>query len=399
MQIQIYGDIIGGESERWSSDDVTPSAFSSALRDIGADEDLTISINSCGGDVTAGMAIVAAIGALRTQGHRTRAVVEGLAASMASVIACACDEIHMHGGAMLMVHNPWTLIQGDAPELQKQIEVLEKMKAAMVSIYRTKFDMAEDGISRLMDEETWISTDDIGKYKLRATVIDGTARIAASVTKAAYYAHIKRHIRGQLMDEDDDKKKTEDEQTEDTPADPHAEDQHAEEQVDTSTEDKPVEEKPTEDEQTDKPTEETVGTLRERIAELERENEELHRQIDAPVEDRVRGMQSRMQMQINAQKTEFENQLQARAEELTKAQAEVTSLRADLEKVKGELQTTASALDDKTRALAQLNAGVLTPNATAPTPRTRDEARRALARMPMDKRADYYKAHRKLIDG
>lgn len=346
MTMQIYGDIIGSESERWSSDDVTPSAFSSALRDIGADEDLTISINSCGGDVMAGMAIVAAIGTLRTQGHRTRAVVTGLAASMASVIACACDEIHMHGGAMLMVHNPWTMIQGDAPELKKQIEVLEKMKTSMVAVYRTKFDMVEDEISRMMDDETWISTEDIGKYKLRASVMEGTSRIAASISKSKFYARVKDHIMAE-----------------------------------------------------DKPTEETVETLRERIQELERENEELRRQLDAPEEDRVRGMQSRMQMQINAQKTEFENQLQARAAELTKAQAEVTSLRADLEKVKGELQTTASALDDKTRALAQLNAGVLTPNAATPAPKTRDEARRALARLPMDKRADYYNAHRSLIDG
>ena len=343
MTINIYGDIIGSESERWSPDDVTPSAFSSAVRDIGTDEDLTISINSCGGDVMAGMAIVAAIGALRTQGHRTRAIITGLAASMASVIACACDELEMHEGAMLMVHNPWTLIQGDAPELQKQIEVLEKMKSSMASIYRTKFGMTDDEIARMMDEETWISTEDIEKDKLNASVVEGASRIAASISKSKFYARVKDHI----MAED----------------------------------------------------EQTVETLRERIQELERGNEELRRQLDAPVEDRVRGMQSRMQMQINAQKTEFENQLQARAEELTKAQAEVTSLRADLEKVKGELQTTASALDDKTRALAQLNAGVLTPNAATPAPKTRDEARRALARLPMDKRADYYNAHRILIDG
>lgn len=247
---------------------------------------------------------------------------------------------------MLMVHNPWTMIQGDAPELKKQIEVLEKMKTSMVAVYRTKFDMVEDEISRMMDDETWISTEDIGKYKLRASVMEGTSRIAASISKSKFYARVKDHIMAE-----------------------------------------------------DKPTEETVETLRERIQELERENEELRRQLDAPEEDRVRGMQSRMQMQINAQKTEFENQLQARAAELTKAQAEVTSLRADLEKVKGELQTTASALDDKTRALAQLNAGVLTPNAATPAPKTRDEARRALARLPMDKRADYYNAHRSLIDG
>ena len=354
--------------------------------DVPAGEDVEIRINSCGGDVFGGLAIVAAVNTFRTNGHKTRAVVEGLAASMASVVACACDELVMHEGSMLMIHNPWTLIEGDAEELKKQAEIMGKIKNTMIGIYQKKFAMSSEEISRLMDEETWISTDDIEKYKLDAEVIEGTARIAASVTKERYYAKLKERRMTNEKDKDEDEQKPVEEKP---------------------TEETPVEEKPTEDTEDtddDKPAEDededdTVEELRERIAELEQENEELKRQLDAPVEERVRGMQSKMQARINAREKEFENQLQARKEELTQAHAEVTSLRADLEKVTNELQTTASALATKTNALETLNSGVLTPHAVVPTPHTRDEARRALAKTPMGERAAYYKTHRDLIDG
>ncbi len=369
--------------------------------DIPEGEDVDIRINSCGGSVFGGMAIVAAISTLRQNGHKTRAIVEGLAASMASVVACACDELQMHEGSMLMIHNPWTLIEGDAEELKKQAALMEKVKRDMLAVYMKKFDLPADEISRLMDEETWISTEDIEQYGLNATVIDGTAKIAASVTKDRYYATLKERAamtKAEKKNEDKDEKteqKTDEQPTDEQPT----EEKPAEEKP---AEEKPAEEKPaedkdkTEDEDND---EETLETLRERIAELERENEELKKQLDAPVEERVRGMQSKMQSRINAAQKEFEKQLKAKTEELATAQAKATSLQSELEKTKGELQTTASALAAKTTALETLHSGVLTPHAATPTPKTRDEARRALAKLPMSARADYYKQHRDLIDG
>lgn len=354
--------------------------------DIPDGEDVEIRINSCGGSVFGGMAIVAAISTLRKNGHKTRAIVEGLAASMASVVACACDEVQMHEGSMLMIHNPWTLIEGDAEELKKQAELMGKIKRDMLAVYKRKFALPAEEISRLMDEETWISTEDIAQYKLDATVLEGTAKIAASVTKERYYATLKERAamkKAEEKNEDKEEKK---------PA----------EKTDEKTDEKPAEEKPaedkdkTEDEDND---EETLEKLRERVTELERENEELKRQLDAPVEDRVRGMQSKMQSRINAAQKEFEKQLRAKTEELATVQAKATSLQSELEKTKGELRTTASALAAKTTALETLHSGVLTPHAATPTPKTRDEARRALAKLPMSARAEYYKQHRDLIDG
>ncbi len=390
--------------------------------DIPEGEDVEIHINSCGGSVFGGMSIVAAINTLRWHGHKTRAIVEGLAASMASVVACACDEVQMHEGSMLMIHNPWTFIEGDAEELKKQAELMAKIKRDMLAVYKRKFDLSVEEISRLMDEETWISTEDIEQYGLNATVIEGTAKIAASVTKERYYTKLKERLamtKAEEKSEDKEEKKpaektdekpAEQKPTEEQPAEQKTEEKPAEQKTDEQpaekteekTDEKPTDEKPaddkdkTEDEDND---DDTLETLRERVTELERENEELKRQLDAPVEDRVRGMQSKMQSRINAAQKEFESQLRAKTEELATAQAKATSLASELEKVKGELQETASALATKTTALETLHSGVLSPHAATSTPKTRDEARRALAKLPMSARADYYKQHRDLIDG
>ena len=373
--------------------------------DIPEGEDVEIHINSCGGSVFGGMAIVAAINTLRWHGHKTRAIVEGLAASMASVVACACDEIVMHEGSMLMIHNPWTFIEGDADELKKQAELMGKIKRDMLAVYKRKFDLPTEEISRLMDEETWISTEDIEKYKLSATVIEGTAKIAASVTKERYYSKLKERLemaKDDERDEDKEEKPAEEKPAEEKPAEQKpTEEKPAEqkpaEKTDEKTDEKPADDKDkTEDEDKD---DDNLEKLRERIDELTRENEELHKQLDAPVEDRVRGMQSKMQSKINAAQKEFEKQLRAKTEELATVQAKATSLQSELEKTKGELSIAASALAEKTTALETLHSGVLTPHAATPSPKTRDEARRALAKLPMSARAEYYKQHRELIDG
>lgn len=367
--------------------------------DIPDGEDVEIRINSCGGSVFGGMAIIGAISTLRCNGHKTRAVVEGLAASMASVVACACDELQMHDGAMLMIHNPWTLIEGTADDLKKQADLMAKIKGSMVRVYMKKFNLSADEISRLMDEETWISTEDIEQYKLDATVLEGTAKIAASVTKEKYYSKLRERLEMTKAAEKDEDK---DDKTEEKPAEQKTEQKPAEKTEEKPTEEKPAEQKPADDKdktENEDNDEETLETLRERIAELEQENEELHKQLDAPVEDRVRGMQSKMQGKINAAQKEFEKQLRAKTEELATVQAKATSLKSELEKTKGELSIAASALAEKTTALETLHSGVLTPHAAAPAPKTRDEARRALAKLPMSARAEYYKQHRDLIDG
>lgn len=91
-----------------------------------------------------------------SEGHKTTAHVIGIAASMASAIACACDKLEIDANAFLMVHNPWSVAMGNAGDLRKEADTLDKFRDALLSIYRTKFKMDDEAIKSILDGETWI---------------------------------------------------------------------------------------------------------------------------------------------------------------------------------------------------------------------------------------------------
>jgi ATP-dependent protease ClpP protease subunit len=119
----ILGDIVANDSERWFESDIVPGMVIGWLAK--QDGDIEININSNGGDVAGGLAIANAIKGY-TKGKKTCNVL-GVAASMASVVACAGDELKMGQGAFLMVHNPWTVTAGNAEELRKDADTLDNI--------------------------------------------------------------------------------------------------------------------------------------------------------------------------------------------------------------------------------------------------------------------------------
>ena len=116
---------------------------------------LLVRINSLGGSFTEGMAMYAAL-----KGHpATKTVsIEGIAASMASVIAMAGDVVVMQAGALMMIHDPGAWLDGptQAKELRKSADVLDRMKAGAVAAYRAKTGLADDEIAAMMAAETWM---------------------------------------------------------------------------------------------------------------------------------------------------------------------------------------------------------------------------------------------------
>ena len=78
---------------------------------------------------------------------------------MASAIACACDKLEIDANAFLMVHNPWSVAMGNAGDLRKEADTLDKFRDALLSIYRTKFKMDDEAIKSILDGETWILGD------------------------------------------------------------------------------------------------------------------------------------------------------------------------------------------------------------------------------------------------
>lgn len=317
---------------------------------------MAFDITSCGGSCSAGIAICNMIRKASAEGHASTSHVIGLAASMASVIACACDRMTIDDNAFLMVHLPWTAVEGNANDLRREADNLDKFKSALISVYRTKFDLPDEQISQLLSEETWILGSQAVGYGIKCEVLDSGReyKVAASI-RGMKFAKIPESILNRIDDMKNEETKEEEKTVEETVEAKQAEETQVEQPE--KEEDKPVEEKPDE-------TKEPEGDCGE-----EKKEDEPEMIAKAECEKRVSGMQSKMAKQLDAVKKEydgkiedFKNQLKAKDEELSKANAALTSLNAKLEDVSNELQKTASALEMKTDALAKLNASVNTPH-------------------------------------
>ena len=138
-------------------------------------------INSVGGSVTEGLAIANAI--KRHKGGVT-AHVDGLAASMATVIAVSADETVMADNGIFMVHEPWSVGQGTADDLRAEADVLDKMKKSLVRSYTKKTGMDDEEVEELMRAETWMNAQEALAYGFIDYIEDGI-EAAASVTPAS----------------------------------------------------------------------------------------------------------------------------------------------------------------------------------------------------------------------
>ncbi len=138
-------------SESWFDDDVTPALFKSDL-DSGKGP-ITVWINSPGGDVWAAAQIY---NMLLSYSGKVTVKIDGLAASAASVIAMAGDEVLVSPVSMLMIHNPATAAMGDKDDLAQAISMLDSVKDSILNAYVKKTGLSKNKLSKLMDDETWM---------------------------------------------------------------------------------------------------------------------------------------------------------------------------------------------------------------------------------------------------
>lgn len=146
--LRIFGDI--GES--WWGDSVSAAQFARDLDALGSVGTLEVRLNSPGGDMFDGVAIY---NTLRTHKARKVMYVDGLAASAASVIAMAADELIMGTGTQLMIHNAWAFVIGDADDMRKQASVMDGLNESMASIYADRAGGDSAFWRDAMTEETW----------------------------------------------------------------------------------------------------------------------------------------------------------------------------------------------------------------------------------------------------
>ena len=158
-EITLYGDVVSRQPVDWWTGEpepglyIAPESFMEDLAAVKGKSNITIKINSCGGDLYTGIAIHNAIKGLT--GHKV-VVVEGIAASAASVIACAGDEVQVYPGSMVMIHGVAGLLYdyytlADLKKLQKDFDASER---AIAEIYHAKTGLEVDQLRSMMTRET-----------------------------------------------------------------------------------------------------------------------------------------------------------------------------------------------------------------------------------------------------
>jgi len=144
--------ILDAIGEQYDGSGTTTKRISAALRSIG-DNDITINLNSGGGSFFEGVAIY---NILREHPKKVTVKVMGLAASAASVIAMAADELQIARTGFLMIHNAWVVAMGNAKDLKAAAAQLEPFDNAMADLYASRSGIDRKKIEKMMDAETWI---------------------------------------------------------------------------------------------------------------------------------------------------------------------------------------------------------------------------------------------------
>ncbi len=166
--LYIYGDIT---SIKWFDNDVCVYDLAKEIGDLNGKE-LTVRINSYGGEVAEGLAIY---NLLKSYEGEVTTVCDGFACSAASVVFMAGAKRIMPRSSLLMIHNAWTWASGDADDLRKAADDLEKITQPSVEIYTSVSNLDADEIKSMMDAETWIDADEALDYGFATEIIEEAA--------------------------------------------------------------------------------------------------------------------------------------------------------------------------------------------------------------------------------
>lgn len=172
----IDGEIV---SDEWYESDTSAAGFRDSLKQLGDVDTINLHINSPGGSVFEGIAIY---NMLKNNPAQINVYVDALAASIASVIAMSGDNIFMPSNSMLMIHNPWTMAMGNANDLRKQADDLDRIGELSVTTYLDKSggNLDADTLHQLMDDETWLTAQEAVDYGLATEVINANHMAACA---------------------------------------------------------------------------------------------------------------------------------------------------------------------------------------------------------------------------
>lgn len=181
-EIAIYGGI--GDDFWGDGSMISAKAINDELKKIPKSaKTIHVRLNSGGGDVFQGLTIYN-----RLKEHSAMKIVhiDGLAASIASIIALAGDEVIIGEGALYMIHLPWTFAYGNRMEFDNTINRLMDVEEQMLGIYSKKSGLARSEIRKLLEDETWMDADEAIEKGFVHKKAEDTVPIAASVFKAPW---------------------------------------------------------------------------------------------------------------------------------------------------------------------------------------------------------------------
>lgn len=186
-EIYLYG-VIGDD---WYDEGVTANDFSKELKGLGAVSTIDLHIDSEGGDVFQGRTIYSLV---KAHPANVTVYVDGLAASAASLIAMAGDEIVMADGSFIMIHEAWGSVRGRASDLRKRAELMDQINETMVQTYVSRSGQDANKIRKMMDEETWMEAKEAIDLGFADTIAE-PMRVAASVHDAAMFKNLPAKLR------------------------------------------------------------------------------------------------------------------------------------------------------------------------------------------------------------
>ncbi len=159
-------DVIG---EDYWGEGVSSKRIAAALRNIGADNPVSVNINSPGGDLFEGLTIY---NLLKEHKGTVTVKVMGLAASAASIIAMAGDHVQISRAGFFMIHNAWTLAIGNRHDLRDIADFLEPLDRSMADVYSARAGDDIEALQALMDQETWIGGSDAVTQNFADALLD-----------------------------------------------------------------------------------------------------------------------------------------------------------------------------------------------------------------------------------
>jgi len=158
-EILIYDQI----GEDFFSEGVTAKSFTEELNKLPKSiKQIDLRVNSPGGSVFDGVSIYQRI---KDHPAKVTAYVDGIAASIASIIIMAADEIIISDGGMIMIHRPMSGVFGNAGEMERMIDILDKIENQMLSIYAKKTGLSRAELSKMLSDETWMTAEESIGFK------------------------------------------------------------------------------------------------------------------------------------------------------------------------------------------------------------------------------------------